>query len=69
MPNELVGIVEEAADVRGDPKVPRDYVVDAVERVESGKEEVQRFESGFPSPQDIYDLAARLYDKATNKSK
>ncbi len=64
----LILMVEKAAEQRGDPWVPRDYIVEAIERIKDGKEKVKRFPSDSPPLKDIFDIALKLYYKDTGKS-
>jgi len=71
MSSAIVREIEREAEARGDPKIPRDYVVEALERVKAGKDEVRWSEGEYPSASrtDLYAIAAKLYHKATKKSK
>jgi len=61
MVNPLAELVEGAARNRRDSVVPRDYIIEAIELVESGNEKVTTYPTGIPTLQGIYDLASRLY--------
>lgn len=65
MHREYAVLVERAATIRGDPAIPRDFISDALEQIESGTAEVERYPNGAPSLKDIYDLAVRLYFEAS----
>lgn len=53
-------LVEDAARARNNPPVERKYIDEALKRVETGKEKVQRYPSGAPSLLGVYDIALRL---------
>ena len=70
MSSAIVREIEREAEARGDPQIPRDYIVDALERVKAGKDKVRWSEGEYPSAStDLYAIAAKLYHKATQKSK
>lgn len=58
---ELIGLVEQAAEARGEPTIPREFVVEALQRIELGKESVRRYPTGAPSLKGVYDIASKLH--------
>ena len=69
MVNTLVTLVEGAAIARGEEIIHRDFIVEALERVEKGKEIVQRYPTGAPSLKEVYDVALRLYNESKTGSR
>lgn len=63
-----VELVESIAKARGDQPVPRDFVTEALERVGTGKEDVDRYPDGAPSALGVYKIASRLYEECCGKS-
>jgi len=59
--SSLALLVEAAAVLRGEDSVPRGFIVEALELVESGQKTVPMYPSGAPSLKAIYDLALCLY--------
>jgi hypothetical protein len=59
--NPLVELVEKAAKARGETTVPRDYIVEALERLQCGELQVERYPGGAPSLKGVYEIANRLY--------
>jgi hypothetical protein len=56
--------IEEAASQRGDPKVPRDYISEALASV--AREQRRNHAEGitnykYPTSEDVYKIAAKLY--------
>lgn len=62
---EIIELVEGAALARKEPKIPRDFITEALERVNSGKEIVERYPTGAPSLKGVYNIASRLYKEST----
>ncbi|MFA6295307.1 MAG: hypothetical protein WC666_02690 [Candidatus Paceibacterota bacterium] len=62
--SQIIEAVEGAAKIRGDLPLPRDFISEALERVNSGKEIVLRYPTGRPSLKGVYDIALRLYNEA-----
>jgi len=60
-----IDLVESSAEVRGDPKIPRDFITEALEKIESGEEDVVRYPMGGPSLKGVYEIAQRLYSQST----
>ena len=56
----LISLVEAAAQARNQPPVPRQFIEEALRRINAGEEEVSRYPMGSPSLRGIYDIAARL---------
>ncbi len=65
MNNELVTIVEQAAQARGNPTVSREYIIKALERIECGEEKVVKYPTGAPSLKGIYEIAVKLFKNET----
>ena len=61
--SKMIELVEVAAQVRHDPKVPQDFIFEALERVNRGQEVVEEYPLGAPSLKGIYDIATRLYSE------
>jgi len=68
--NRLIKLVEEVAIERGDESVPRDYIVEALEKIELGDIEVKRYPTGLPTLKGVYEIASKLYkeNRPMNKS-
>lgn len=64
----LVGMVEKAAMVREDPRVPRDYIIQALEDIDAGRVEVERYPLGKPTLRGVYDIASRMYFSSVSES-
>ncbi len=62
----MVDLVLKAADAREDPKIPREFVLEALEKIEAGEIEVERYPSGAPNLKAVYLIARRLRLKAMN---
>jgi hypothetical protein len=60
--------VEEAAKIRGDPTVSREYIEKALVLISENKVEVQRYPNGVPSLLDVYKVAAQLESEAAIKN-
>ncbi len=58
----LIELVEEVARVREDAPIPRDYIIDALRRIENGDVEVERYLVGSPSLKGVYEIALGLYE-------
>jgi hypothetical protein len=58
--DSFINLVEATAQARGEPSVDRLYIREALRRINSGQENVQRYPLGKPSLKDVYDVAARL---------
>jgi len=61
----MIDLIESSAEVRGDPKIPRDFITEALEKIASGEEEVERYPMGGPSMKGVYRIAHRLYSEST----
>ena len=61
MTSNLVELVESAAKIRGEPTVPRDYIVEALDKIDKKEVEVERYPTGIPSLKNVYDLASKIY--------
>jgi DNA replicative helicase MCM subunit Mcm2 (Cdc46/Mcm family) len=57
---KYVALVEGAAKLRKEAHVQRKFVEEALELVEAGQKQVERYPGGHPSLKAIYDLAATL---------
>ncbi|NNM83797.1 hypothetical protein HKL94_01075 [Candidatus Parcubacteria bacterium] len=67
MTHQLTELVENAARVRKDPVVPREFIETALARIEDGLEEVERYSTDKPSPKGVYEIATRLQAEKTTK--
>ncbi len=67
MTHELTELVEEAAKARKRPAIAREFIEEALTRIDSGLEEVERYPTGKPSLSAVYEIADRL--QATKLSK
>jgi hypothetical protein len=65
----FVLFVEEAAQFRKEPPVERIFIIKALEKIESGEEDVKRYPMGSPTMKGVYDLAARLQEEFSSKNK
>ena len=59
----LVDFVEQTAQIRKEPPVPRDYILDALEKIEAGEIEVEKYPTGYPSLSAVYKVASEMYEK------
>ena len=67
MSDDFVELVEKSAEARGDLAIPRDFIVEAIERVVRGGEEVEQYEEGSkesPTVEAVYKLAKQLYKES-----
>ncbi len=64
---ELVILVEQAAQARGETPIPREYIIKALERIERGEEKVEQYPVGTPSLKGVFEIAVKYY-KARCKS-
>jgi hypothetical protein len=64
--NSLAELVEDAAKARNDAKVPREYINDALNRIERGQTEVERYPTGHPTLKGVYGIALELYKSTKN---
>lgn len=60
---DIMRLIEAAAKARGDPEIPREFIVKALCKIERGEEEVARYPFGAPSLRGTYNIAARLFIK------
>jgi hypothetical protein len=67
MAKSLIELVEEAAKARGDAFVPRDYIVEALEKIERAEIEVPQYTTGRPALKGVYEVALRIYKMQTKK--
>jgi len=58
---ELIRMIEATAEIRGELPVPRDFIVEALERIGCGEETVERYPAGGPSLKGVFDIASRIY--------
>lgn len=65
---ELIELINGAAKARNELPVPKQYIEEALRRIDAGQEEVIRYPNGNPSLKDAYDVAARLFDEAVVKN-
>ena len=68
MDPELVEFVEATAKARKEPPVARQYIEEALRRIDAKEEGVSRYPSGSPSLKGIYNIAARLESEAAIKN-
>jgi len=64
MIDNLIRLIEESAEIRGNSPVPRDYIVEALERIELGEINVRRYPMGKPTLRGVYEVALELYEKS-----
>jgi len=57
----LVELIENAAEAREDPRIPRDYICNALGKIERNEVEIERYPTGQPSLKAVYDVAFNLY--------
>ena len=62
----LINMVEKAAKFRKEASIPRDYISHALEEIENGKIEVERYPTGNPSLKAVYDIASRMYAESVS---
>lgn len=58
---KLVELIEETAKIRGDDPIPREFIEKALEKIETGEIEVERYPMGDPSLSGVYEIASQLY--------
>jgi hypothetical protein len=63
---EFIDLVEKAAKMRGEEPVPRDFISEALEKIEKGEEKVEMYPTGAPSLRGISDLARRIQREVTS---
>ncbi len=66
MDQELVELVENTAKVRGEMEIPREFIVKALEKIEAGGTEVERYPSGHPSLRSVFEIAVELQAEAVS---
>jgi hypothetical protein len=59
---QIINLVEEAARMRGNEPLSREYIVDALERIDRGEVEVRTY-MGIPSLRGIYETALDIERK------
>ncbi|PIR98331.1 MAG: hypothetical protein COT88_02350 [Candidatus Colwellbacteria bacterium CG10_big_fil_rev_8_21_14_0_10_41_28] len=59
-PSELV---EGAAEARGEAPIPRDFIVEAMEKIELGEEQAERYPTGMPTLKSIFEVGKKLYEE------
>ena len=57
---DMVSLVEQAAQARGDEEIPEKFIVEALKKINSGERDVPRYPGGSPSPRAVYELAVEL---------
>ncbi len=60
--SSLIELIEDVAKVRKDMPLPREYIIDALKKIEDGDIEVERYPMGNPSLKGVYDIALELYE-------
>lgn len=60
MPADFIELVESAIEMRGEDSVPRDFISEALEKIERGEVEIERYPSGAPMLKAVADLARLL---------
>jgi len=58
----LIEMVENAAKVRKDATLPREYIIDALKKIDKGDIEVEKYPMGYPSLKGVYEIALGLYE-------
>lgn len=56
----LINLIMEAAQSRGDREVSEKYIEKALVMIDSGEMKVAMYPTGFPSLKGVYDLALEL---------
>lgn len=64
--SELTVLVEAGIRAREETSIPRDYIVDVIEKGKSGDIDLVRYPTGFPSLKCVADLARKEYERATS---
>jgi DNA replicative helicase MCM subunit Mcm2 (Cdc46/Mcm family) len=65
----LIPLIEAAAKMRGKPPVLRQYIKEALQRIDAGTETVSKYpNTGLPSLKGVYDIAAKLESAAAPKN-
>lgn len=57
---ELADLVEGAAMMRKDPPIPREFIDQALRKIDAKEIKVERYPSGEPSLKAVYDVALGL---------
>ncbi len=60
--NSLIELVENVAKARNDVLLPREYIIDALEKIDNGDVEVEKYPMGNPSLKGVYEVALELYE-------
>ena len=63
----LIELIEKSAKARGESFVPRDYIVEALEKIENGEIDVERYPTGVPSLKGVYAAAQKIYEECIAK--
>jgi hypothetical protein len=67
MSHRLLVHVKGAAGVRGDPKVPDKFILEALRKIDDGDVEVKRYPgNGTPVLREVYAIAASLEKAASS---
>ena len=59
-----IDLIEAKANIRGDPIVPRDYIVEAIEKIERNEVLIERYPRGQPTFREFYRVASQLYEES-----
>ncbi|HVV14891.1 MAG TPA: hypothetical protein VHD55_00580 [Candidatus Paceibacterota bacterium] len=65
--SDMVKLVEDTAQGRGDTPVPREYIERALEEINQGKHAVKTYPTGAPTLTAVYAVAVMLYAKTQPK--
>lgn len=65
---EFVALVEKAAQARNEPPVARQYIDEALRRINAGQEKVLKYPNGEPSLKGVYEIAVRLESEVSTKN-
>ena len=65
MDQKLVEMAEGAAKARGEIPVPREFIIKALQKIETGDVDIERYPTGQPSLKGIFKLAAELQAETT----
>ena len=68
MNQEFIELVLNAAKARGEKiSVAEEFIIRALQKIESGKAEVARYPNGSPSLKGVFDIAVQLWAETSVK--
>ncbi len=64
----MIELVEDAAKIRNEPPVPREFIDEILRQIHDGLIDAPRYPNGVPSLKDVYLLAVKLENETTTKN-